>query len=161
MGHPPRHLPSPPVEPIDVPVLHVLVVSHDDGLRELLSTHLRRVGHVVIPTDSGQLALDHLAATADPAPHVAIVDWTAPGLRARDLIHALKTRRPELWVIALSASQRRTHPRLIGWDQLIQKPFSMRTLVRSLAGSRCDAAPQSATRTSVTRIRRQGLATVT
>jgi DNA-binding response OmpR family regulator len=176
MGHPPRHLLSPPAVAAEDRVLRVLVVSHDDGMRELLSTHLGRAGHVVSPTDSGQVALELLAAADERAPHVAIVDWTAPGLRARDLIHALKSRRPGLWVIALSASERVAHPRLIGWDELIQKPFSMRSLVRSLrscrpeatrsgtpqtSATRSDATRSDAVRTSVTRIRRPPLATAT
>jgi two-component system cell cycle response regulator len=104
----------------------VLVADDDDMYRTLLSSTLARWGYDVVSVDSGELALDRLAA-AD-APSLAILDWMMPGLTGPEVCARLRARPDARYVYVLLLSARHKRDDIVegldaGADDYLIKPF--------------------------------------
>ncbi|HXV87358.1 MAG TPA: sigma-54 dependent transcriptional regulator [Gemmatimonadales bacterium] len=79
----------------------VVVVEDDVALRSLLVELLEDAGESVVPFATGDSALAALGA-GEPA-DLVVTDLMMPGLSGRDLLQALRSRRPELNVVVITA----------------------------------------------------------
>jgi DNA-binding NarL/FixJ family response regulator len=103
----------------------VLVVSGEEGTRNLVSKLFRRAGHATTEVPSGEEAL---AASDRPEISLAILDLGLQDMSAFELCHELRERsRPDLLIILLSSNH--TAPSdtvagfLIGADDYVAAPF--------------------------------------
>ena len=71
----------------DGPVMRVLVADDDPTVRELLAVHLELEGHEVTTAADGDLAL---AALADGAPDVLVLDVMMPGQDGWSVLSAVR-----------------------------------------------------------------------
>lgn len=81
-------------------VRDLVLVDDDDLYREVLSADLADRGFVVSSFADGPSLLD--ALDSGIVPHVALLDWTMPGISGVDLLRAIRARRKELPVIFLT-----------------------------------------------------------
>jgi signal transduction histidine kinase/CheY-like chemotaxis protein/HPt (histidine-containing phosphotransfer) domain-containing protein len=126
----------------------VLVVDDSATALELLAEQLERLGCQVRTADSGQAALDQLAALSPRTPDVVLVDWRMPGLdgfQTAARLRALDT--PPAHIVMISASGDESvaeRARELGLDGCLGKPISASTLrnmiVSLLGGSPAPAA---------------------
>jgi DNA-binding NarL/FixJ family response regulator len=103
----------------------ILVVSGEEGTRNLVSKPFQRAGHVTTEVASGEEAL---AASDRPEIALAIVDLGLQDMSGFELCHELRERsRPDLRIILLSSDK--TAPSdsvagfLIGADDYVAAPF--------------------------------------
>jgi len=80
---------------------HVVVVEDEAGVRELLEEVLSGAAYRVSTHPSGEAALAALADGDDP--DVVITDLRMPGMGGEKLLGELRTRRPEINVIVITA----------------------------------------------------------
>lgn len=78
---------------------HVLVVDDDPRIAELFASMLDGAGYRVSVALSGQAALERDAA--DPA-DALVSDLAMPGMNGRELLAALRERRPQLPALIVS-----------------------------------------------------------
>ena len=78
----------------------ILVVDDETRLLEVLSVVLENMGHTVLTAESAEEALDILE-TRDV--HLVLSDLRLPGLSGRDLLEKVKTSRPGLPVVIMTA----------------------------------------------------------
>jgi PAS domain S-box-containing protein len=79
----------------------ILLVEDDPRLRRVLSKRLRSLGYEIVEADSGQAALDHLAARPDVA--MVFTDMVMPGgMSGFELAQAAQGLKPELKILFTS-----------------------------------------------------------
>jgi DNA-binding response OmpR family regulator len=105
----------------------ILLVDDDRSLLELLGDYLRRAGHDVRATASGQ---EGLAATEQEAPDLVLLDVTMPGLDGWQVLSRIRSD-SKVPVIMLTA--RGDEPEILrgfagGADDYVTKPFSFAQL---------------------------------
>jgi DNA-binding response OmpR family regulator len=101
----------------------ILVVDHDEGVRELLGTLFEAAGFRVAAAESGESAL---ALAADASPRLALVDVFLPGVSGYEVCHRLKTEF-HVPVVLVSRPARESLDQLagllLGADACVAKPF--------------------------------------
>src|SRR5918997_3522669 len=80
----------------------VLVVDDDPTQRRLIQAVLEREGFAVAQAESGQQALDRLAA-GQPA-DVVVLDWVMPGLSGLETLKEMRQRGVRVPVLILTAN---------------------------------------------------------
>jgi DNA-binding NtrC family response regulator len=80
---------------------HVVIVEDDRELRMLLKETLAVAGHGVSDFASAEAALEYLTG-AGPA-DLVVTDLILPGMRGNELLREIRTRRPELNVMVVTA----------------------------------------------------------
>ena len=106
---------------------HILLIDDDRSLIELLGDYLRRLGHEVTAVANGQAGI---AALADPAPDLVLLDVTMPGLDGWQVLARMRSA-SSVPVIMLTA--RGDEPEILrgfagGADDYVTKPFSFAQL---------------------------------
>ncbi len=107
----------------------VLVVDDDPTVREVVATYLRRDGLEVLEAADGPTAL---AADADAAPDLVVLDLMLPGLDGLEVFRRMRARRGGVPVVMLTARGDEADRVLgleVGADDYVAKPFSPRELV--------------------------------
>ena len=125
----------------------VLLVEDEDSVRSSVARALKRHGYEVIEATNGHEALALLDARAEPVALV-LTDVMMPGMGGRELAEHLRTGRPALPVLFMSgydAQSVATHGTLPDGAALVEKPFTMETLLRQVRAT-LDASPRSARR---------------
>jgi len=110
---------------------HVLVLDDDEGVRRVMATTLRHLGHRVVATGRSVDAFEAFttaAAQGDPF-NVVFVDLTMPGdLGGAQVARDLRDRNPEVKIVVMSGYS--TDPvmaqaRELGMVGALQKPFTI------------------------------------
>jgi len=120
----------------------VLVAEDEDGVRELLRKVLTEFGYTVLTARHGRDAL-LLAGEAAGDIDLLVTDVVMPEMSGRELVEALRDRRPDLKVLYVSGYtddevlQRGVRGRE---DAFMRKPFSAEDLVRRVRAL-LDGAP--------------------
>ena len=120
----------------------VLIVEDDADIREAVTELLRAQGVRVLATDEGQKALE-MMETWRPA--VVLLDLTLAGMNGHEFRRRQQAT-PQLARIPVVVMSGRPDPRL-AVDATLQKPFSLETLVDTLASFVPELERQPATGT--------------
>jgi DNA-binding response OmpR family regulator len=107
----------------------ILVVDDDPTVAEVVQAYLRRFGLEADHAADGPSALE---AAARVPPDLVILDLMLPGLDGLEVCRRLRTVRPDLPVIMLTARGEESDRVLgleVGADDYVTKPFSPRELV--------------------------------
>jgi DNA-binding response OmpR family regulator len=108
---------------------HVLVVEDDETLSEVVSGYLIRAGLRATRVADGIEAL--VVAAGDP-PDLVLLDLMLPGIDGVEVFRRLRSSRPDLPVIMVTARGEEDDRILglaMGADDYVTKPFSARELV--------------------------------
>ncbi|MGQ9796062.1 response regulator transcription factor [Desulfosoma sp.] len=105
----------------------ILIIEDDDGLREVLATFLREVGHVVVEGSDGLEGMECM----DREPFdLIIVDVMLPYVSGIGLVKFSKERSPELPVICITGYG--NSPEKLAQeehaDRVLSKPFDLKEL---------------------------------
>jgi CheY-like chemotaxis protein len=104
--------------------LRIVLVDDDERVRRLLRTTFRGEDYEILEAANGD---DGLRLVEEQPPDLVILGWEMPGRHGSLVLDAVKTRRPALPVIVLTADQRQSQRDLaesIGADAFLNKPFS-------------------------------------
>ena len=113
----------------------ILLVEDEDSLRELASGSLARHGYRVLSASTGTQALE-IARNSGDRVHLLLTDVVLPGMSGVSLAKTLSANLPELRVLYMSGYsefQSYGHADLSPQDRLLQKPFTMETLLREVS----------------------------
>lgn len=131
----------PPAPPIGSSPL-ALVVDDHDALRRVCVSILRRAGYRVVEAGSGDEALQ-LLETIDPAPSIALIDASMPGLSGAETAAELLRIAPELRLLLMSGHAPEDVARPSeGRHRFLQKPFGSDTLLAAI-DDRLPSQPES------------------
>ena len=111
---------------------NVLVVEDDPTVAEVVTSYLERADHHTESIADGTSAAARLSDAADRSIDLVILDLMLPGLDGIEVCRRLRSARPELPVIMLTAlgeEDDRIAGLEVGADDYITKPFSPRELV--------------------------------
>lgn len=107
----------------------ILVVEDDPDISSLVELHLADAGYEVEHEDHGRSGLDRaLTQSFD----LAILDIMLPGIDGLEICRRLRTEKPELPILMLTARSTELDRVLgleMGADDYLTKPFSVRELV--------------------------------
>jgi len=121
---------------------HILVVEDEEHLAFGIKFNLEAEGHAVSVVGDGQAALERLAATADPAVDLIVLDIMLPGMSGYAVCEAIRGAGNNLPVVMLTARtlvEDRIRGFDAGTDVYLQKPFDLEELlsvVRNLLARR-------------------------
>ena len=123
----------------------ILVVDDETDVAELFRQHFRREArngtYVMHFANSGKEALDKLATGIEPQPIVILSDINMPVMDGLELLREIKTRRPDLPVMMVTAygdDERRRLAGDYGAAEFISKPVDfdlLKTQLRDLSGA--------------------------
>jgi diguanylate cyclase (GGDEF)-like protein len=118
---------------------HVLVAEDDDVTRMRLEHLLTKWGHRVTSVSRGDVALEILSPSGPP--HLAIVDWTMPGLDGVDLCRALRARKSDTYTYVILITARDDPQSMLvgleaGADDFLAKPVAPEELRARLRAGR-------------------------
>jgi DNA-binding response OmpR family regulator len=101
----------------------ILIIDDDPDVREFLEHALNSAGHQTLTAVGGREGLNRFLR--DPV-DLVITDLFMPELDGLELIAGLRTRFPELAIIAMSGrtSNMLSVARNMGSNEILQKPFS-------------------------------------
>jgi DNA-binding NarL/FixJ family response regulator len=83
--------------------MRILIAEDDDTLRLLLQLQLEDVPDIEVVA-SAATPQDALRLSDEHAPEAAVVDIRMPGVEGAELLAALRTRRPDMGLVAYSSS---------------------------------------------------------
>jgi CheY-like chemotaxis protein len=128
-------------------VVSILVVDDEPDVAELFRQRFRREArqgtYVLHFAHSGQEALDKLAGGIEPLPIVILSDINMPVMDGLQLLREIKTRRPDLPVMMVTAygdDDRRQRARDLGACEFLSKPVDFDLLKAQLQRLPDDAA---------------------
>jgi two-component system response regulator ResD len=113
-------------------VANVLVVEDDPTVAEVVTSYLERADHHTESIADGNTAAARLSDAADRSIDLVILDLLLPGLDGIEVCRRLRSVRPDLPVIMLTAlgeEDDRIAGLEVGADDYVTKPFSPRELV--------------------------------
>jgi len=101
----------------------ILIIDDDSDIRDFLEHTLNSAGHQTVTAAEGREGLNRFLR--DPA-DLVITDLFMPELDGLELIAGLRTRFPELAIIAMSGRTPNmlSVARNMGSNEILQKPFS-------------------------------------
>jgi len=120
--------------------MRILIADDDRTSRLVLERTLAGWGHEVVVTEDGATALERLTAT--DAPHLAILDWTMPGMDGGEVCRLVRERgdTPYIYLILLTGRDAKddvVEGLATGADDYVTKPFHAAELKgRVRAGAR-------------------------
>ena len=109
--------------------MKILVVEDEPTLRNGLSDLLEGAGHVVEAVDDG---LKAVARGVSPEVEMLVLDLALPGIDGLEVCRRLRTARPELMILMLTARAReddKVEGLSTGADDYVTKPFAARELL--------------------------------
>jgi len=112
----------------------ILLVEDEPAVLEMAKTALSEAGYNVLAAANGQEALRVSAEQRGPI-DLVLTDMVMPGMNGRDLVKALRQRRPKIRVIISSGYSGETHPALNSMspdEGYLEKPFLISKLRRSV-----------------------------
>jgi CheY-like chemotaxis protein len=117
----------------------ILVVDDEPDVADLFRQRFRREArdgtYVMHFANSGEEALDQLAADIEPELIVILSDINMPGMDGLDLLRKVKERRPELPVMMVTAygdDERRRRASELGASEFLTKPVDFDRLKEQL-----------------------------
>ena len=123
----------------------ILVVDDEPDVADLFRQHFRREArqgtYVLHFADSGEAALERLAGEIEPQLIVILSDINMPGMDGLTLLREVKTRRPDLPVMMVTAygdDERRRRASEYGAADFITKPVDfdfLKEQLRQLSGT--------------------------
>ena len=111
--------------------LSILLVENDDQVRGVTSSILEQYGYTVLPTDSGEKALEFLEQYKGPL-HLLLTDIVLPGIDGIDLHRKLSESHPGLKVLFMSGYlevEQEEQIHTTANSDFIQKPLSINALI--------------------------------
>jgi signal transduction histidine kinase len=124
--------PEPAVLVAETPVQRVLLVDDNADAREMLSSALASVGHVVAMAENGP---DALNMVSEFRPSVGVLDIGLPHMDGYELAVRLRSLRPEIRLIALTGYGRASDieaAAAAGFDAHCAKPIAVATLLEEI-----------------------------
>jgi DNA-binding response OmpR family regulator len=112
--------------------LHVLIVEDEPGLRTALIDLVKGAGHTAEAVGDGMAAVER---GVDPAFDLILLDLMLPGMDGIEVCKALRARRPEVYVLMLTArasEDDKVTGLNSGADDYVTKPFGARELLARL-----------------------------
>ena len=106
----------------------ILVVDDEPAIRDLVSVLLEDAGYTVSSAPDGLAAVE---AVARDSPDLVITDLYMPGLDGLGRITRLRSERPHLPIVVLSAALRVSPPAGVPF---VAKPLDVETLLAVIAG---------------------------
>ena len=122
----------------------VLVVDDEDNVTHLVSSALRFDGFETVTADSGLAAL---AAVAESAPDLIVLDMMMPGLDGMGVLQRLRANGaqvPVIFLTARDAASDRIGGLRAGADDYVVKPFSVEELLARVHAVLRRATPDDA-----------------
>jgi two-component system cell cycle sensor histidine kinase/response regulator CckA len=130
----PETVAPPAVQPRDGRT--VLLIEDEELVRRLAEQVLTRLGWRVLAADSGEAALELLAAAPAEAAELAVVvaDMVLPGMDGVAVVRIVRTQRPDLPAILVSGYAEETLRRDLARDNIafLPKPYGPKELVARL-----------------------------
>jgi len=120
----------------------ILLVEDNKQVRTLALTVLQQQGYTVLPSASGEEALN-LMASYDGQIHLLLTDVVMPGMNGRDLSDRITAHYPELKVLYMSGYSESVIAHrgvLEAGVHFIQKPFSLKDLTSGVRKALDEAA---------------------
>ena len=111
----------------------ILVVDDEAGVRVMVARMLSLAGYSVISAQSGEEAISIARDYAAPI-DLVLTDVRMPGMTGPELVEQLKTLRPDIRAMYMSAYSRDVLPAGVQDTDVpfLNKPFTMRTLALSI-----------------------------
>ncbi|MFN0087786.1 MAG: sigma-54-dependent transcriptional regulator [Blastocatellia bacterium] len=131
----------------------LLIAEDDADLRDLLQDDLEDAGYETIAAIDGRAALSHIERERESI-DLLITDVMMPGLTGKELLNAMREKRPEAPVIVITAFgsvEQAVEMVKAGASQYLTKPFDTDDLLRTVA----NALEQSAPHREQARLRRE------
>jgi two-component system phosphate regulon response regulator PhoB len=113
-------------------VTRIILVDDHEPVRKLLRATFSGADYEIVEAANGDEGLD---LVEEQPPDLVILDWEMPGTHGSLVLDAVKTKRPALPVIVLTADRRPSQRELaesIGADAFLNKPFSPLALVSEI-----------------------------
>jgi two-component system, cell cycle sensor histidine kinase and response regulator CckA len=107
------------------PVGALVVANNEETVLQSVSSTLEKAGFAVTGASSAAAAVDR-AREGNPAPELAVIDTTVPGIDLQDLVVQLRQITPGMRVLFLSAgapSETLRNFRALWHAKLLKKPF--------------------------------------
>ncbi len=124
--------------------MRILIIEDDEGIARVLEKGLRAHGHQVVVTDTGE---DGILLAADDTVEVVLLDISLPGLNGHQVLERIRTSRPRLPVLMLTARddvKNKVDALNAGADDYVTKPFAFEELLaRIRAVTRRQDQPES------------------
>ena len=121
----------------------ILIVDDEPDVAEMFRQRFRREArdgtYVMHFANSGKEALDKLATGIEPQPIVILSDINMPAMNGLELLREIKTRRPDLPVMMVTAygdDDRRRRAKDLGACEFLSKPVDfdlLKTQLRDLS----------------------------
>ena len=114
--------------------MRILVVDDEPAIRKIARRILEFAGHHVLEARSGAEALGLISD--DTALDLLVTDVRMPGMTGDQLAHVMRSARPNLKVIYMTASVgtlRESHPALTQGERLVEKPFTAKALLDAVS----------------------------
>ncbi|MGD8396728.1 MAG: response regulator transcription factor [Candidatus Eiseniibacteriota bacterium] len=109
--------------------MKILIVEDEPGLRGALTDLLKGDGHFVEAVGDGR---DAIECGVDPSIDLVLLDLMLPGVDGVEVCKALRARRPELYILMLTArgsEDSKVTGLGAGADDYVTKPFGARELL--------------------------------
>jgi PAS domain S-box-containing protein len=122
---------------------HVLVVDDEESVRHIMRNTLEAFGYRVTTASDGAEAIATLRNSPDQFA-LAVVDIQMPGLDGGQTIVALRHIRPSLAIVGssgMATSQNRELMAANGVRHVLDKPFSVETMIRTVHAAIAKTAP--------------------
>jgi CheY-like chemotaxis protein len=133
---------GPPAAPTSVKsMLKICLIDDDPLVRGALALGLEDGGYQVFAAETGQAGL---ALIERERLDVVMTDLRMPGMDGAALIGLIRTRHPDLPIIAMSGQAEAEQDDLCGADAFLRKPFKIRDVGAALAAARAKRQSGSA-----------------
>ena len=123
----------------------ILVCEDEAAIRDFVVINLRRAGYDVVEADCGEMALEKYEEQGGDF-DVAILDIMMPGIDGLQVCKELRNKNSGIGIIMLSARTQemdKVTGLMLGADDYITKPFSVRELIARVKALLRRAAPQN------------------
>ncbi len=114
---------------------HVLLIDDDRSVLEMVQEALRAHGMVVHPFSDGRVALGLLEESGAPPFDLVMSDINMEGLDGFDVIHRVKTSRPHLPVVLMTAESSVDYAikaMRLGAANFFMKPLALKDMIKSV-----------------------------
>lgn len=109
------------------PVVRIMVVEDEDGVRTLVTRLLTREGYDVIAASNGNEALETLESTGGV--DLIVTDIVMPGMRGTDMVDIIRKERPDVPVLFITGYPQDDNFGSSQKERILFKPFSQKDLL--------------------------------